>query len=337
MEIDDRTDPLNNKPSHSQLSKKERKELAAWYDSMEAQPEFLPNLSKEEVEKMGDRMLRNIKDNIKEKSHIPTTPFLPASPKTVSWPSQFFKAAAVLTLGILVWYLGARLLNHPQQMVTYSTGNGQSMELTLPDGSTAVLNGNTTIQYLADWKANIPREIYLSGEAFFSVRKRPDQQKFVVHTSDKIAVEVLGTTFLVSDRKVRTQVVLQSGSVQLHFNGASAQKTIDIKPGDLVSFPKSAPLQYTHKQVDPDIYMSWLRQQLILENTSLKEICDLLEDNYGLTISTIEEGLLDLSVSGSIPLGAIDTLLADIAAAYDLAITKHHNGIMIESKAVDSD
>ncbi len=57
------------------------------------------------------------------------------------------------------------------------------------------------------------REVWIEGEAFFSVKPSSVPRAFLVHTASNMNVEVLGTTFNVVDRHGRMQVVLNSGKV----------------------------------------------------------------------------------------------------------------------------
>ncbi len=83
------------------------------------------------------------------------------------WPRR---AAAVVLIGLcsgLLYYF-----IRPDQDQTYHTRFGETATFILPDSSTVVLNGNTTLRYRAHWRPGKPREVWLAGEAFFSVLKK---------------------------------------------------------------------------------------------------------------------------------------------------------------------
>lgn len=85
----------------------------------------------------------------------------------------------------------------------YATQYGEQRVVELPDHSVVSLNANSTLRFRNDWsQANTLREVWLDGEAFFSVQKQEGAAgpaKFIVHTND-LDVEVLGTRFNVSNR-----------------------------------------------------------------------------------------------------------------------------------------
>jgi len=325
-----------HKDTRRKLAEEEKKALEEWYDNMEAEEGYLHTLSKEEKQGLESKMLANIRNQISsdkpEKTGFPSPSPSYSKGKQRFLASTVSKVAAVLTLGIFIWYAAAHIVHSSDEMIAYSTKNGEVLSLTLPDSSTVTLNGNTTIKYLAAWGPKATREIFLEGEAFFSVKKTQSQQKFVVHTSGDISVDVLGTEFLVSDRKDRSQVVLNSGKVQLLAPEIPGGKPIEMMPGEMILIHNSKPSQYLRTQVNPDIYTSWINHQLMLDNTSLSELCVLLQENYGYTVSSADQTLLRQRVSGSIPMKGIDTLLKDISVAYDVNIIKDQNIITISKK-----
>ena len=97
------------------------------------------------------------------------------------------------------------------------------MNDTLPDGSFVTLNKNSSIHYPKKFPGR-KRNIELKGEAFFTVT--PDKEKpFVISVND-VTVTVVGTSFNIKSVSGKTQVVVESGIVQVTKNN----KTIELKP-----------------------------------------------------------------------------------------------------------
>src|SRR6185295_2594805 len=137
----------------------------------------------------------------------------------------------------------------------------------LPDRSTVILNANSHISFYKNWDQRPIREIWLDGEAYFSVVHKENHQPFRVSTAGGVAVEVLGTTFNVYHRAVETKVVLNSGKISLSFPFEAEEKKIVMNPGDLVEFKKD---KYSKRVVDPRLYASWTDKKIILDQTSLR-------------------------------------------------------------------
>lgn len=104
----------------------------------------------------------------------------------------------------------------------------------LPDHSRVTLNANSRVTYYEETHPQPVREVFLEGEAFFSVvhQERASPVPFIVRTPD-LTVQVLGTEFNVNTRRGRTQVVLDDGQIELQL--PSEQKAA-MKPGDLVEY-----------------------------------------------------------------------------------------------------
>lgn len=307
-------------------SETEKRELERWYASFETDEGFVSNLNKAEKNELEHKILLKIDQNISTfegaKANRERTIDYPASFRS----TKFYKVAAIfIGLVILSGFAYTLLFNN---MVTYSTAYGQTREITLPDNSTVILNGNSTLAYEDNWSNGEPREVHLDGEAFFSVVHKESDQKFIVYTSERFNVEVLGTKFNVSKRESGTRVVLNSGKVRLNFKESEEEKHVVMKPGELVAF-KDEPSDYIKKEVNTEVYSSWKDNKLVLDNTSLREILRRIEEDYGLEAKIADKDLLDQKVSGSMPADDIDNLLKNIAVTYEIKIVKNKNSLEI--------
>ncbi|MBA4056812.1 MAG: hypothetical protein C0490_19010, partial [Marivirga sp.] len=209
----------------------------------------------------------------------------------------------------------------------FHTGYGETKNFTLPDGSNVVLNANSTLTLMSDWNDETPREIWLNGEAFFSVVHTASHQVFKVNTREGVTVEVLGTTFNVYNRTKETKVVLNSGQIRLDLPTAETHERILMKPGEMVEYKEQ---HYKKKSVDPELYTAWTDNKIILNHTSLSEMVNMLKDNYGLEVKVADPRLLKQTVSGSMPLGDPEILLQQMAKAFQLKLEKDGNVIVIK-------
>ena len=93
---------------------------------------------------------------------------------------------------------------------------GDIVSVTLPDGSTAQLNSGSTLSYGRSFSVLGRRNVYLTGEAFFDIRKHEDP--FSIVTFDA-RVTVLGTRFNVrgwpGEWEGETTVAVEYGRVAL--------------------------------------------------------------------------------------------------------------------------
>jgi ferric-dicitrate binding protein FerR (iron transport regulator) len=227
-------------------------------------------------------------------------------------------AASVMLCAVLIFaYRSFRGTDHIQ----YATAYGETRVITLPDNSSVTLNSNSILRIPADWQTRSTREVWLQGEAFFSVVHLADHQPFRVHTGDDVAVEVLGTTFDVYYRTEETKVVLNTGKIRLDLENDSPQHIL-MKPGDMVDYKQK---NFSKRNVDPTVYSAWTQKKLVLDHTTLREMVALLHNNYGLTVNVSTDSLLNQTVSGTVPLAGADTLVHRIAQAFQVKVTRQEN------------
>ena len=235
------------------------------------------------------------------------------------FPSKisFYKIAAA---AVLIGLLGlVYVFSTEKPYKQFHTAYGETKTFTLPDGSSVVLNANSRLTLMSDWNERTTREIWLDGEAFFSVVHTANDQLFKVNTQEGVTVEVLGTTFNVYNRTKETKVVLNSGQIRLNLPTEQAPERILMKPGEMVEYKEQ---HYKKKSVDPQLYTAWTENKIILNHTSLSEMINMLKDNYGLEVKVIDPLLLKQTVSGSMPLGDREILLQQMAKAFQLKLEK---------------
>jgi ferric-dicitrate binding protein FerR (iron transport regulator) len=240
-----------------------------------------------------------------------------------------YRLAAVVAGFLLIALAGWILQQTYFTDKVYTTAFGEQQTILLPDGSTVMLNANSTLTLSKNWQMPGDREVWLKGEGFFSVVHTADHRKFKVHTSNGLHIEVLGTEFNVAQRLHTTKVVLSSGKVKLNLPPAVARESILMKPGELVEYTQH---HFDKRLVDPAIYTAWTHDKLVLNHTSLKEITQMLQDNYGLQIKVSHKGLLEQTVSGSMPLGDVDVLLTQIGKTFRISVVRNGQTVHMSEK-----
>jgi len=89
-----------------------------------------------------------------------------------------------------------------------------NLAVPMPDGSKAVLKPNSRLSYNESFEG-LNREVFLSGEAFFDVRKNPGKP-FLVYANGLI-IKVLGTSFEVKayEKDKQVTVMVKTGRVSV--------------------------------------------------------------------------------------------------------------------------
>lgn len=244
----------------------------------------------------------------------------------------YWAAAAVLLIGLLAgsaWLWQA--LPAPGRLTELATHNGELRTVRLPDGSSVTLNANSTLRYAATWPASAPREVWVDGEAFFSVKHMPNNQRFRVHTAGNFTVEVLGTKFTVYRRHAQARVVLLSGKVRVDFDDRR-QPDVLLKPGELLQTADARPQQLTHKAVEAPAYAAWTAKKLALNDTPIAELATQLHDIYGLDVVVTDPAMGRQTISGTVPLGDLDLLCQALEASFQFKVARQDGRILLSPR-----
>ena len=252
-------------------------------------------------------------DQIRELSHekrkTKTTKILPV-------PGWKWAAAAVLIIAASsLWWWGN---TEEPEMVVYQTGYGETMPVKLEDGTRVILNANSKMTWDSDWeKRGKGRWIELEGEAFFDVTQLEahgpngeERVPFRVRTAD-LVINVLGTSFNVSQRRGQTDVFLETGSIKLdlletrsnsvqldnNIREKSRLEPIVMKPGERVRFSALSG-ELEKEDGDPS---AWKEGTLTFTKQKFGDVLSSLEDIYGKQFVVSDENLLDRVVNLALP------------------------------------
>lgn len=189
-----------------------------------------------------------------------------------------------------------------QQFNTLIVPYGKRSVLTLSDGTRIWLNSGSKLVYPSHFDKG-DREVYLEGQAYFSVT-HAENAPFYVHTKD-MEVKVLGTEFDVSayDDDTYTATVLTRGSVELttQRQGIFGSKKTKIIPGTRAVVDQGRAAVQT-QQVDVREYVSWKDGYLILNKAPLAEIIKKLSRYYRVDIQLKQPKQADVTFSGTLDL-----------------------------------
>ena len=245
--------------------------------------------------------------------------------RKVSIRPLMYKVAASITLVLAVslWWFNAS--NHLNEI---KTAFGEHRTVTLPDNSQVILNGNSTLKFSSNWDVNSSREVWLEGEGFFSVTHTANDQKFIVHGSGELDVEVLGTKFNMKTRNDASEVMLTEGKVRVAMGEDKNAKELFLKPGDLATLKNK---DLSTRSVKHHNYTSWVENKLVFDRTPLRELATILHDTYGLTVTFENRALEERELSGEISSATADDILYAIAETFDLRVERKGNAISIST------
>jgi ferric-dicitrate binding protein FerR (iron transport regulator) len=253
-----------------------------------------------------------------------STPLAQAKPLAPARPLRGWRWQVAATLALLlvagtwwgweaIWYQ------------TYQTAYGQVRTVALPDQSTVVLNANSHLRVPRFGFGARTREVYLRGEAEFSVRHLPQHQRFLVHTPDGLVVEVLGTEFGVYARPRGTKVALHHGRVQLH---APAQPVVAMKPGEVATVDAKGGLHLQPQPVLKPAAKAWQEHTFGFDNTPLQDITYQIEEHFGVKVQ-VDLALAQRRLSGEFQASNADELLQAVAQVLGVRVHQAGDGVLL--------
>jgi len=200
----------------------------------------------------------------------------------------------------------------------------------LSDGTHVFLNSESKIEFPVDFTNN-KRKVKISGEVFFDVVKNK-QKPFIVH-SNLVDVVVTGTQFNVKaypdEGKIQTTLV--EGGVDIYY-GDNKKDKISIKPNQQAEILRNRK-SISIKNVDTDLYVSWIKGQFIFEGKSLEEIMTILTRWYDINVFYQNEDIKNIKFSGKFyRYNSIDQILKMISITDKVEINKNKKTIILKEK-----
>ncbi len=172
--------------------------------------------------------------------------------------------------------------------------SGARTEFQLPDGSTGVLNSESTLKYATDFRNN--RKVQLEGEGYFDVVKNKKRPFSVI--TERLKIEVLGTSFSVTayQGQMTEEVILKTGSVKVL--SRNDKPIALLSPDQQFSLDKSKN-QFAKKDVNAQALTSWINGKLVIENERFEDIAKRLSRWYDVEIVIQDQRLKDYKYYGT--------------------------------------
>ena len=196
--------------------------------------------------------------------------------------------------GLLKYEAGAVDNSIGMKYNTLNVPKGGEYSLILPDGSRVWLNSETTLRFPVQF-AGGKRVVYLSGEAYFQVKKDTSAAFHVCTKQQKITV--LGTTFNVSayENDRFTETTLIEGKVAVE---GGAERVV-MTPSEQYILDKRSGVGEL-KEVETEFYTSWIDGKFYFTSFTFEEIVKKLERWYDFTMIYEEDDIRQMRFSGVI-------------------------------------
>lgn len=170
---------------------------------------------------------------------------------------------------------------------------GLVQEVILADGTKVWINADSELKYPKKFKGN-RRQVYLKGEAYFSVTK--NKEKPFIVKSNFMDIKVLGTEFNLScyDNSNRVEATL--------FEGKIAYSTKDSKgilePGTQVVYNKTNNKTEV-RSVDVSKYISWKDGIYIFDGIKIEDLANKISRWYNIEVEFKSNEAKTMEFSGA--------------------------------------
>jgi ferric-dicitrate binding protein FerR (iron transport regulator) len=240
--------------------------------------------------------------------------------------SRVLKYAAMAVILLGVGFITNKIHQNTtnNELVEYLSHTEQGKELTLPDGSTVVLNANSKILFDKVF-ANNERRVVLEGEAFFDVTKNTNKP-FIIETNDA-EVKVLGTSFNVNANlpNKQVEVFVKTGLVQLSDASNSSNKIL-IEPGNIGILDNKEITKHANIDVNK---IAWKTKEIVFKEERLDDVLKTLNKVYNANIVCSDQVVLNLKYTSTFKDQEIDSILNVICMTFNLKVDYADNKIKL--------
>ncbi|SFD20535.1 FecR family protein [Chitinophaga sp. CF118] len=226
----------------------------------------------------------------------------------------------------LFWTTGPRASRQP---ATILVPRGRKYTATLPDGSTIILNEESTLEFLIAFNGPT-REVTISGEAYLKIMPDP-QRPFLVHVPHG-TVHVLGTEFNVNTRdSKKVKIALATGAIKV----VTAADTLTLRPRQIVNYEEGKPLHPENLNNQDPFY--W-KDTYPFQNTRVHDISLKLVQLYQINVSIDDTAASNLTFTTVLdhhkPLKAFLDELKGRTSLFDYSFKKEGKDSVLHIKYV---
>ena len=266
---------------------------------------------------------------LKQRIATEARPIMVETARQPSWWRQNATMLRAASLGIiivgagLIWSISSR--NEPSSTVaavaplSISTAIGERRIIDLADGSQITLGPSSSAS--ATVGSSGPREVMLTGEAFFRVT-HDETRPFIVRTGQAV-IEDLGTEFTVRALGADAPVLVSvsSGSVAVRRTSAPAEPDLILQPRDVVTLPTTGVPILEH-DVDVEPYQAWTSGRLVFRNATFAEAIVELSRWYRADFRIRDEALLQKHLDVEFNGQSLDEVLSIIGRILDVRLVR---------------
>ncbi len=244
--------------------------------------------------------------------------------RVIELPARRFewRRAAAIVLIVIMSGAGYYLFNQwsGADMIALHSENNVLID-TLSDGSVVTLNKNATLYYPKNFKGDL-RNVKLEGEAFFDVA--PDKSKpFVIDVND-VSVTVVGTSFNIKSTTERTEVIVETGIVEV----AKKEHMVQLRPEEKAIVLKDDVAPVKQRNTD-ELYNYYRTREFVCNATPLWRLADVLTQAYNVEIVIGNERIRNLPLTATFQNESLDSILKIVSETLNVQVERKNGNIIL--------
>ncbi len=192
---------------------------------------------------------------------------------------------------------------------------------TLPDGSVVVLNKHSSLSYPSRFNGKV-RNVELNGEAFFTV-VADASKPFLIRVNGG-SVKVLGTSFNIKSRPEETEIIVETGAVEV----AGKKQKIELHAQEKAILSSKHPEPVKQPNEDK-LYNYYRTKMFVCQGTPLWKLAEILSEAYDVNITTSKE-VRNLQLVTTFPDQPLDSILSVIRQTFNLTVARNGKQIILK-------
>lgn len=282
--------------------------------------DIIGQMNKEDQQALKKKILGNIKTGIQKHEKKRSN-----RRRILSYTKIAASILVILAINGALWTT-LKLEKH-----TYQTGSNETLKIELPDGSTALLNSNSSLSYTYNLAFGFERKVELIGEAYFEIAKDAESKRFVINEGDVMEVEVFGTEFNLKNQHPIHKLTLIEGSVKLGYQSEQGNTNRMVVPGETIKLDVENHQLEAKTVADPIKLLAWQDRKLRMQNESLEEVLSIVTELYDLELVDQTTPTNYQLISGSLPLtDNPNEVIENIEVLFDTKIHLEQNSIRVQ-------
>ena len=242
---------------------------------------------------------------------------------------QVWRIAAGIVILVSAGVFAYQWLN-PRVETFAVASDATTVQDTLPDGSHAFLNKNSSLTYEYNPRKKT-RQVKLKGESFFDI-KHEEEKPFVIEAED-VLVRDIGTTFNIKaypDRDT-VEVVVKTGEVQFY---TLKNPGLNLVAGETGFYSKKLREFSKIQKADTNV-LAYKTGVFSFNKTDLKSSISKINEVYGSHIILANEQLGNCSITVNFNNDKLETVIEVIAESLKLTVTRKDNQIILDGPGCD--